>query len=499
MARAWVRELTGWLAATAVSLIAAATVASSARADLLFRDGDSLIVAMFSQSLLAGDDLDWAMSSVLFVPESASFTALDAALPLGVNDLLAVSAVLNLLALYGALRLVAGRTRDGWAPVGWSLVAISVFGVLAATETSASRDSLDLGSLQLTTTYYSATVVAAVLTVGIVRRLLDRERRSVPLLSSLVVVTLISTFSNPLFALWTVVPLGILLVAYALDPAQRTRALIMLAVVAGGTALGLLARMPCAAWIANTGAGYAQPALWRESLDYYGQLLGDRLQTPLGVFALLVSLALIALAVLRSVRATDPGSRLVATLAWAMPLVVVIGAIALGTHAARYLQPVAFAPVLAVVACPRVLRLPAGLRRTGAAIAGVLLLIGGGLSIPRLADAAQAPDADLACVTDWIDESGRTGAGQFWTVRLPKLHLDDPSQLVQVDHQLNGYAWLVNRTDFEAGEVSFLVEDTQTVPWDLPRTITPDEVVDCGRYSILDFGADTLPLGPQRS
>ncbi|MGJ0390112.1 hypothetical protein [Microbacterium sp. CGR1] len=499
MTRVWMRELMGWLLAASVALITAATVATSARADLLFRDGDSLIVAMLARSLLAGDDLDWAMSSVLFVPESAAFTALEAALPLGVNDLLVVSAVLNLLTLYGAVRLAAGRTCDGRAPVTWSLVAISVFGALAMTESSASRDALDLASLQLTTTYYSATVVAAVLTVGIARRILDRERHSPLLLVCLGAVGLVSTFSNPLYALWTAVPLGILLVVSALSQAQLTRALTMLAVVAGGTASGLLARMPCAAWITNTGAGYVQPGLWRESLDYYGQLLGDRLQTPLGVLALLITLALIALAVVRTVRAGDAGSRLVATLAWAMPLVVVAGAIALGTHAARYLQPVAFAPVLALVASPRVLRLPVGVRRPAAAIIGVLLLIGGGLSIPRLADAAQASDADLACVTTWVDESGRTGAGQFWTVRLPKLHLDDPSRLVQVDHQLNGYAWLVNRADFDVGKVSFLVEDSQTVPWDLPEPITPDDVVDCGRYSILDFGDATLPLGPAHS
>ncbi len=70
----------------------------------------------------------------------------------------------------------------------------------------------------------------------------------------------------------------------------------------------------------------------------------------------------------------------------------------------------------------------------------MLLALGGILSIPRLAAAAEVADPDLTCVTDWVDASGRTGAGQFWTVRLPKLHLDDPAQLVQVDHELRGYA-----------------------------------------------------------
>ena len=217
------------------------------------------------------------------------------------------------------------------------------------------------------------------------------------------------------------------------------------------------------------------------------------------MIGLLITAALIVAAIVRTVRAGDPGSRLVAAMAWVAPVMVVVGAVMLGTHAARYLQPFAFAPVLALVAAPHALRVGDRVRRPAAVMVGVLLLVAGGLSIPRLADAATRPDADLTCVTDWVDASGRTGAGQFWTVRLPKLHLADPSQLVQVDHQLNAYAWLVDRTDFAVGEVSFLVEDSQTVPWDPPQAVLPESVVDCGRYSILDLGTETLPLGPQRS
>lgn len=499
MRRTWVRELVGWMLAAAVAVIVAASVASSARADLLFRDGDSLIVAMVSRSLLSGEPLDWAMSSVLFLPESAAFAGLDAFLPLDVNGVLAVSAVVNLLALYGAIRLVAGRSRAGHSPVAWSVVTIAVFGAVAMTETSASRDALELASLTLTTTYYSATVIGVVLTIGIVRRMLDREARSITLPIVLGVVAAVSTLTNPLFAAWATVPLVILLAIGTVRSARRGRLLMSVMALVLGTAIGFLLRIPFAAWIANTGAGYAQPELWMQSIAYYGGLLGDRLSTPLGALAGATIVALLALAVWRTVRAHDAGSRLVAAAAWSIPLMVVIGAVVLGTHAARYLQPAAFAPVLALVALPRTVSIPARLRRQASVVGAVLLLVVGGLSIPRLASASQEPDADLTCVTDWVDASDRTGAGPFWTVRLPKLHLDDPARLVQVDHQLNGYAWLVNRSDFAAGEVSFLLEDSQTVEWDLPIQAIPDEIVDCGRYRILDFGETELPLGPQRS
>ncbi len=498
MTRTWVRELAGWLCAAAVSIITVSTVASSARADLLFRDGDSLVVAMLARSLLSGESLDWAMSSVLFLPETAVFTAIDAALPLTENGLLAVSAVVNLLALYGAIRLVAGRRRAGFAPVAWSVIALGVFGVLAMTDVSASREALDLASLQLTTTYYSATVIGVVITVGIVRRVVDDDRlRASPLLA-LGAVALVSALSNPLYAVWATLPLAIVLGIVAISAPLRTRVLVSAAVLLAGTVAGFLTRIPFAAWITNTGIRYAQPDQWHESVGYYARLIVERCQSLPGLLGLLITVAFIVVAIVRTAQRGDAGSRLVAAMAWTAPIVVVVGAIALGTHAARYLQPLAFAPVLVLVSAPRVIRLPAHLLRSAAAIVGAVLLVVGGFSIPRLADAATRPDPDLACVTDWVEASDRTGAGQFWTVRLPALHLADPSRLVQVDHQLNGYAWLVNRTDFAVREVSFLIEDSQTVPWDLSQAVQPERVIDCGRYSILDFGSRALPLGPQR-
>ncbi|GGM35854.1 hypothetical protein [Microbacterium saperdae] len=497
MTRVWVRELMGWLAASALALIVSGQMAASARSELLFRDGDSLIVALFAQSSSSGGPSHWALSSVLFLPETAVFTGLDLLLPFDVNGVLAASAVVNLLMFYGALRLVAGRRRSGTSPVTWALIATAVFGLLAVTETSASRDALELASLLLTTTYYSTTVIAVVLSVGLIRRFVAHEKRGAGLLVPLASVAALATLSNPLFAVWATIPLIVVLAVLALRPASRSRMLLSLAVLVGGTAIGFLGRIPFSEWIANTGAGYAQPELWVQSVGYYSHLLGDRLTTPLGVIGTLLTVALLVFAAIRSIRVHEPAERVVALAAWVIPVLVVLGAIALGTHAARYLQPLAFAPVLALVAAPRALSIPR-LRPVFAAIA-VMLLAGSVVSIPRLASAAQAPDADLTCVTGWVDASGRTGAGQFWTVRLPKLHLDDPARLVQVDHQLNGYAWLVNRTDFDVGEVSFLIEDAQTVAWQLPLDVVPDGVVDCGRYRILDFANTPLPLGPQHS
>jgi len=507
-----VRELLGWAVAAAIAIAVVATVASSPRSELLFRDGDSMVTTLVVHSLAVGQPQDWAMSSVLFIPEIAVLWLLSLA-GWGVNGTLALAGVVNLLALYGALRVAAGRTVRARSPIAGALLALSAFGLLAATEWSPSRDALELASLLVTTTYYSATVVGVVLAVGLARRALDRggvapdvsrgTRPSWVALTGLGLVAAASVLTNPLFAAWATVPLGIVLVVVGL----RHRGGWWLAgALLLGSLIGYVGRMPLAGLIANTGAGYIDPSQWLASLDYYGALLAARWAAPWGAASLVAVFVLWVWSIAATVqlaRRRDAGATVVAACGWVMPLLVVVGAVALGTHAARYLQPALFAPLLGLVVLPGLLprRLPEARPLAAIGAAAVALVAAVGLGIPPLVAAANAPDRDLECVVQWAEDSGRTGAGQFWTVRLPKTHLADPRDLVQVDHQLRGYAWLVNRDDFAVGEVTFLVIDAQSPAFQPPPgvSMTDAAITACGRYTIADFGDHPLPIGPLRS
>lgn len=502
----WVRELIGVAVAVAVAIAVVAAVGASARSELLFRDGDSLVTTLIIRSIAAGEPQDWALSTVLFLPETAVLAVLSL-LGLGVNGTLALAGVVNIVGLYGALRVAAGRRGRVRMPVAGALLALGAFGLVAVSESSPSRDALELASLLTTTTYYSATVIAVVLAIGLARRALDRAGGAPwGVVTGIGLVAAASVITNPMFAVWATVPLGVVLAVVA---ARRRSAvaLWLLAALVAGTAIGFVGRMPLARLIANTGAGYADPGRWLESLAYYGALLAERWHAPWGAASIvfivvLWSWSLVATVLLTRRRAV--GAAVVAACGWVMPLLVVIGAIVLGTHAARYLQPVVFGPVLGLVVLPALLPTRA-VARSGALLAAgaaaVALLLAAAVGIPRIAVAATAPDADLACVVNWVDDSGRTGSGQFWTIRLPKTHAGDPGALLQVDHQLRGYAWLVNRADFDAGEMSFLVMDAQSPPFDLPGDagFQDADTVACGRYTIFDFGDAVLPIGPLRS
>ncbi|MFJ6652802.1 hypothetical protein ACIQLJ_08415 [Microbacterium sp. NPDC091313] len=500
----WRTEAAGWVAAAAISLGVAGIVASVS-SNLLFTDGDSLIVAMVVRSMALGQAQDWAMSPVLFLPEIAVY-ALLSLLGLGLRATIVLNAVVNLLALYGALRIVAGRARPGRAPITGSLVAFGLAGVLALLEGSAQRDGAQFMTLFLTTTYYSATVIAVLLAVGICRRVLEGAR-AVPAAAVLAVVAAVSVLSNPLFAVWAVLPVGAVLAILVVVRriAWRPAAWLVGALVVG-SGVGYLGRGAFAGTIVAQSDNYFRIGQFDRSAAAYGQALDAMASTWHGALWVAVVVVLWVVAGAGAAlawRRRDAGLLAVTGVATLGPLIVTAGAFALGTDAIRYLQPWLFLPLGAAAALLAVVFVPTrrGVRRVLAGGAAVVVVGSVVVGAPSAVSAASAVNRDLSCVDTWVQDSGRTGAGQFWTVRAPKANLADPTRLIQVDHTLRVYTWLTNRTDAEGAQVTFLVQDAQSPAFQLPDGLTTADAtaVACGRYTIYDFGDRVLPLGPPRN
>jgi hypothetical protein len=501
------RELAGGIGALAGALVVVA-VAATTNSALLFTDGDSVLLPLIVRSLALGQPQDWAMSPVLFLPETGVYGMLSL-LGLGMRPTLTLNAVVNLLALYGALRVVSGRRRAGRSPVAGALLAFLVFCALALLESAPGYAGFRLALLQTTTTYYAATVVAAVAAVGLVRRAVERGGHLALATGVLAVVSAASVLTNPLFALWAALPLAAVLVVAAAARRVAWRVAVLLAgsLVVGGVA-GWAARGLFAETIVAQSANYFRGGQWEGALAHFAGVLARTVANPAGIVWLLVVVGLMVLAgvtAARAWRSGAPAPALVAAVAVLTPLVVTIGVIAVGSDADRYLQVGVFLPVAALAARPVRVRTRTGARaRTrrrmlSAAGVGVALVVSA-VAAPIAAAASSRAEPDLDCVVDWVQDSGRTGAGQFWTVRAPKARLDDPARLVQVDHTLRPYTWLTNRADAVGAEVTFLVTSADTGAFALPAGVSEAEAtrVACGRYTILDFGDRVLPLGTPR-
>lgn len=504
--RGWWQEIAGWATALCLGIL---LIAHVMRVDpaLLFTDGDSVLPVLMYRSLVAGEPQDWALSPVLFVPESAVFTLLSL-FGMPSQTTLALNALVNLLVVYGAFRLIAGRRSPGRRPVLAAVAAFAALVALGLLEEGRVAGGFSLVSMLLTTTYYSATVVGALLLVGLVRRVWERPRSAVPLLTSALAVSAVSTLTNPLFLLWAAVPVVVVAIVLALLRRVTPRdAVSVAAAVVLGAAAGYLGRS------FFSGTIVAQPGNYLRWFDIgpaaaeTASLLSETAASPAGVVRIAIVLSLAALTVVLAVRALRADMRadvstqvfvlLVAVLA---PVLTTAAMLVVGSSTDRYLQPWVFLPPLALLVAVELLPpiIPGRRVQTVAGVVGVagLTVAAGVMTVTTANDVAQ--DDDLRCVVEWVDVSGRTGAGPYWAVRAPKAYAADPSRLLQVDDRLQFYAWLVNRSDrARADEVTFLIEGPRQAPFLLPpalRSVEPQRVA-CGVYTIVDYGVPVPVVG----
>jgi hypothetical protein len=483
----------GALALTVVTYLAR----SEGRGELMFLDGDSMIVPLFSRSILEGAAHNWAMSAVLFVPEILMFLALSVA-GLAIQEAQFFAAVLNFVGLYLVFRVAAVTIATGNRAALAATAGFAVVCVFALTESGGDRDGPQLASLLVMTTYYAATVLGAVLTVGLTHRILTHASPSRGLTALLVLIATLSVFSNPLYLAWVTAPLVIVVLVVCAGAAWGRAPVGAITALLGGSALGYLLRIPLAPWIVADPDNYFQPTRSRGSFSYYLSLFIERLSSPAGVFAVAIVLALIVLGAwltVRSLRRGAVASAVVAAYSWFAPVSTTVGFILLGTEAARYLQLWAFAPALALVvlvtdaAPPNVV---AARWRNRVALAAIPAVLGASVIVvllPQATERATTADASLTCAAHWVNESDAVGAGQFWSIRAIKTHVADPSQLIQVDFALRDYAWLVDRADFTQRAVSFLIVDDHSVPFTLPAGAEnlSSTTIYCGRFQILDY------------
>ena len=522
-------ECFGVLLALFLAVVATAHIVMTDRSWMVFYDTESVMPAIVRNSVLIGEPQHWSLSAVLFIPEMALFWSIATIVP-GAKAAFLVNAVVNLLLVYGTIRVLAAsalRGRSERRQVAASVVALIAIVVLIQFDTTRHWDSLELPSLLLTDTFYLATLLAfplaAAATISAVAprhaRNAQGERqrgqsvvRPPAALVALFAVSAVSVLTNPLYVAWVGVPLLVVVVLLRRRLPLGWRSVLSVAVaLLGGSAVGFVARLPFAALIGKSSSAYADPTRPLVTFVYYLRLLVHRLADPLGVVSIgcMVVLFIASVFLFRhTVRRAPVGIAVLAGLGWVAPLIVGVGVLTVGAVGSRYLQPLYFAPVLALIPAAGLVKAPRRLPRIAALprIAGLRLPIASvvvgvataALIATTLVPAAGRVDTGITCVDNWITASGQTGAGSYWTIRGPKAYLPDPRQLVQVNQRFNGYAWLTDRADFARRRVSFILADTANPTPAVPHSARklPHTEHRCGRYVILDYGSNVLPIGP---
>ncbi|MBT2502682.1 hypothetical protein [Curtobacterium sp. ISL-83] len=510
------REALGALVALALSVIALRHVLATARAALVWYDGDSVLLPLVLRSVQLGQPFEWAMSPALFFFPELPVYLLCAAVTATPQQALALNGLLVLLAVYAIVRAAANELMPAArrsARVAVSAVALGFLTLLVLTDSSSIANTLELSSLMLTTTYYYGVVLAMLGTAVLVLRAVRLGRVSVPVLVVLGLVAVCTTASNPLYVPWSAAPVVVTLVLLALGRRVPWRPVLVLsATVTAGSVIGYLLRIPLRPFVSLDPSTYVDPSRAPETLRFFAALTDVRAASAAGDAGLLLMFVGLVLAVGGTVWAWRVRTSRTVLVATALPLVTIVavsvGVVVAGSDTARYLEPVVTAPLLALVAVAelartavrttRVHRPRRGLR-TGLAVAAAAVLVAGVAVAPATASTVATARYDPAtCLDRWAHGRDVVGVGQFWTVRPLAAYAARNVQLLQVRDTFETYPWLVDLGAYRGASPTFVVVGSGDV-W--TRAVedslgTPATITHCTSFDVYDYagtaGATTL-------
>jgi hypothetical protein len=153
----------GLVVVLVLALLAVTHISLTARGDLLYFNGDTVLPEIFVRSLAAGEPFRWMMSPVLFFAPELPVYALVSTVTASAKAAMFFSAITSLVLLYGALRILARATFPAHSTARHVVVALVPFVFVVActlTESSGLTGTLELVSLILPGTYYYGSILA---------------------------------------------------------------------------------------------------------------------------------------------------------------------------------------------------------------------------------------------------------------------------------------------------------------------------------------------------
>lgn len=541
-----------WPVLIVIGLVALALrqMAASDWKDVLLYNGDSIVLPLLSQSFERGELFHWTFSTQTFLfPEYPLFW-LCTLVAGSYRAALLLNAVVNVLLLYTLLRLIVryiAPARRG-RQVAFTTLAMVVFLACVLSEPAANLippgivDYGSIATLFLLTTYYYGVILVGLATIlillwftnGMTYRLWGRRRLAL-YAGAIIVPGTLTMYSNPLYLLQVVLPLGatllLLMLAGRMPPRWFIAALTPLVVA---TSLGGALRILFSQYLSSDFRNYVGPTQAFQAFERLLITLSHWLATPTGigkmVLLLVPILGLVAYSVAlvwRVVRLRRRGlpplvridtiDALLVLFVSTSAVSLVLGHIVTGQLLTRYLVPLFIFPLLGVLllAKPtsygRAVPVVAG-RGSGSlgrsqsrvrAVAGIAIgtALLAGLSIAAasrpLAAMADEDYAPARCLDDWLDGGDANGVGPFMVVRPIMLYGEQRGRILQVVDDVVVQPWMNNLALYEDTRFSYVLVAPDRDPAKVREVLgEPASVTQCPTFAIYDYagtpGENTL-------
>lgn len=493
----------------------------------LLYSGDSLVLPLVRESVLAGEPFEWVFSSQLFLfPEGLLYWIVSSFTD-NPRAALAGLAVLNLVLLYVLLRwcsrLLFRHSRHRLVEVCVALGATATYVVYVLLEPTSDINGTAIASLFLLVSYYPGVVLSGLTAIALTLWVTDsftdppvRARRTVVFTVLFVLLGALTGASNPLFWMQVLAPFAVtLFIAVLVRRIPRRWFWTLGIVIAASVIAGYLLRQLMERYGSRGVGSYFNPSMMGESLALLKHVTGDLLTTPHGFLKLLIASVMMLITAVPIARAligrrrTDPrwhvtsAELILALFSWASVGSLVIGMVITGTMTTRYLEPLFVFPLLsASYEAVRFLRVTLAsvtntrVRRSlvvyGMIVAsglGLLIIIGGLLSIQRASVLAFSEDRSGAACTADLPADAEAGVGTFWLTRNWDLYGTHDDAILQVNSDLTVFPWMINLASYDDQDFTFVVVD----PWGFVTDESvaplgpPKSVQECGGFTIYDY------------
>ncbi len=509
-----------------------ATLRHIARTDwigVFYYNADSLVLPLVERSIHHGEAFQWVFSSQNFFFPEGAFFFLSTLFTDNPRVALSINAVLNLVALYALLRVIAHvlsrHSRHRLLEICIALGAALLFVVFVLLEPIASPNGSGIATPFLFTTYYYGVVLGGLGMLALVLWVTNafsghsiERRKKIIFLGAAALLTALVTFSNPLYIFQVIAPLWVTLLILIFMTRVGWRFFLQTIAATGGAvivAFGIRALMPqlFAAGVSR----YVAISNIPMSIENIYLTFKELLSTPQGALKLLiiglillVNFALLIFALYGQARPKlrtriSTAEVFIVTFVSVSTVSLAVGQVLTGSLTNRYLEPTFIFPLVTVLAIGvytlrrmllevRRVELRRSLSRFAVGIAGgvsVVIVLAGSLSIPIVADANRSDNYTASsCLEKFVGTSGVNGVGTFWTTRPFELYGNLSGRFLQVKPDMTIFEWMNNRAAYANKDFSYVVYDGSGVFTrdDITRTLgQPKNVVTCDGYEIYNY------------
>ncbi len=485
---------------------------------LFLYNGDSLTLAIMKQALLSKTPFIWISSSQFNIFPEGLFYAFSSIITTSIRASIVFNAYLNIVVLYALTRWVASGFKN-IPNIYKRLFALScclLFLFYMILERQPQINFTSIATLFLFNAYYYGVILSGIAILGIMLfqyKYTKYNNRSLVLFVIGFILSALSTFSDPLFAIEFLFPLFITLIVLSVITKINPKKLLLMGLpsLLGGV-VGYEIRKPFNYMIGQSSGNHILTTnipktitLFHNILITYLNNLPGRIELFLAILFFLFSLVYVVYWIYcqthKQNNILDERYLMLSLLAVLIFIWAIFFSIASGSGVSRYLTPILVFPLLGLLPITeaRVLKAHNKLILFIVALISLGVIVLGSLSIKQTARLLSSKTyTSPSCLSEALDNKTSYGVGSYWTIRALDVYGRTNEQAVQILPNFIAFPWQISVGEYENRHFSFVIVNKNASspinisPSDEYLPIKPSKITPCSDFYVYQYAIGSL-------